>query len=255
MKKRDRQKKKTAHRKDPSRLLQADPMTLRTRFSGLLYPSLLLGLQIGLISGWNVYRGNQAEFDHGLLDLTPFLLPVVVALTAMFWFLPALLPNRTHLRSISFITMFGILLYVQGNFLVWDYGVFDGGQVPWARHQSKGWLETALWTGTLAWALFRPGALSRFSRTICLALIGLQIGSLMVASFSSEEGFWHREGSFADMPAEEIYQYSQNRNVVHLVLDAFQTDVFMELVSEESLSEELDGFLFYQDNLGVAAHT
>jgi hypothetical protein len=232
-----------------------DWQDLKTRLSGLFFPALLVGLQIGLISCWNVYRGNQAEFDHGLFDLMPFFLPASVALIAVFWILPGLLPNRTHFRSISFITMLGLLLYVQGNLLVWDYGVFDGGDVQWAHHQSKGWLELALWTGALAWALIRPGILFKHARFICLLLIGLQCGYLLIISFGSEEGFWHREGSFADMPAAEIYQYSQNRNVVHLVLDAFQTDVFEELVDEENLRDKLDGFILYRDNLGVAAHT
>ncbi|MEN8005954.1 MAG: sulfatase-like hydrolase/transferase [Candidatus Krumholzibacteriota bacterium] len=223
--------------------------------AGLFFPALLLGLQIGLISSWNVYHGNQAEFDHGLLDLLPFFLLATMVLIAAFWLLPVLLPSRAHSRTISFLTVLGLLLYLQGNLLVWDYGVFDGGEVPWADHQPKGWLELALWAGALALAMIRPGMWFRHARNICLALVGLQCGFLLVTSFGSEEGFWHREGSFADMPPAEIYQYSKNRNVVHLLLDAFQTDAFVELVDEENLHDKLDGFVIYQDNLGVAAHT
>ena len=238
-----------------SRAPSPGPLDWKARLSGLFFPALLLGLQIGLISGWNVFRGNQDEFDHGLLDLMPFFLLASAALIVVFWILPGLLPSRTQSRTISFITMLGILFYIQGNLLVWDYGVFDGGEIQWARHQSKGWWELGLWAGALSLALFRPGILFRHARFICLMLIGMQFGNLLVTSFGNEEGFWHREGSFADMPADEIYQYSQNRNVVHLVMDAFQTDVFEELVDEENLRDKLDGFVLYQDNLGVAAHT
>ena len=225
VKKRDRQKtKSTQGRKfSPTNLLRQSgqllrsiesgsrapslgPLDWKARLSGLFFPALLLGLQVGLISGWNVYRGNQAEFDHGLLDLLPYFLLASAALISVFWILPGLLPGRTHSRTISFFTMLGILLYVQGNLLVWDYGVFDGGDVQWAHHQSKGWWELALWTGALALALFRPGMLFRHARFVCLMLIGLQCGNLLVTSFGNEEGFWHREGSFADMPAAEIYQ-------------------------------------------------
>ena len=250
VKKRNRQKANPG-----SETSSADPLELRVRLAGLFFPALLLGLQIGLISVWNVYRGNQAEFDHGLLDLMPFFLLASVVLIVVFLILPGLLPSRTHSRSISFLTMAGLLLYVQGNLLVWDYGVFDGGQVQWARHQSKGWLELGLWVGALAWALVRPKLLYRHARFICLLLVGLQCVYMMIASLGSEDGFWHREGSFADTPSAEIYQYSQNRNVVHVLLDAFQTDVFEELVAEENLGDKLDGFILYEDNLGVAAHT
>ena len=227
----------------------------QARFAELFFPALLLGLQVGLISVWNVYRGNQAEFDHGLLDLLPFVLPASVVLLAVGWILPGLLPGRTYSRSISFLTMVGLLLYVQGNLLVWNYGVFDGGGVQWDQHQSKGWLELGLWAGALAWALARPRLLYRHARSICLLLVGLQCAFLMISSLGNEDGFWHRAGSFADTPTAEIYQYSQNRNVVHVLLDAFQTDVFEELVAEENLGDKLDGFILYQDNLGVAAHT
>ncbi len=251
VKSRDRAAPKTR----PKKTQPAGPSSWKARLADLVFPALLVGLQIGLISVWNVYRGNQAEFDHGLLDLMPFFLLASVAIFAAIWILPLLLPSRTHRYSVSFLTMLGLLLFVQGNLLVWDYGVFDGGEVRWADHQSKGWLEIALWAVALAWALVRPQALYRQARFICLALIVLPLGYLMVASWGSEKGFWHREGSFADTPPAEIYQYSRNRNVVHLLLDAYQTDVFEELVAEENLADKLDGFTLYRDNLGVAAHT
>ena len=252
VKKRDRQKSNPTQ--DQQTVL-TELLTWRARLADLLFPALLVGLQVGLISAWNVYRGNQAEFDHGLLDLMPFFLLASVVMVTVFWILPSLLPVRYQARSVAFLTMLGLLLFVQGNLLVWNYGVFDGGEVRWADHQAKGWLELALWVGALAWALFRPQILYRQSRFICLALIVLPLGYLLIASLSSEKGFWHREGSFADTPPAEIYQYSRNRNVIHLLLDAYQTDVFEELVAEENLADKLDGFTLYRDNLGVAAHT
>jgi hypothetical protein len=251
-KKRDRKTKKTTPARPPA---PAGAVNRRQRLADLLFPALLVGLQVGLVSVWNVYRGNQAEFDHGLIDLAPFFLAVALILFSLFWILPVLLPGRRHVAATAFVTMLGLLLYVQGNFLVWDYGVFDGGQMRWADHQAKGWLELALWLGALTWAVWRSAILYRQARFICLALIVLPLGYLAVAAVNSDEGFWRREGSFADTPPAEIYRYSQHRNVVHLLLDAFQTDVFEELVAEEDLAGELEGFTLYRDNLGVAAHT
>jgi hypothetical protein len=58
----------------------------------------------------------------------------------------------------------------------------------------------------------------------------------------------------SEVPAATC-RISKKLNVFHIILDAFQTDVFMELVREEDLAKELDGFVIYRDNAAPASQT
>ena len=58
---------------------------------------------------------------------------------------------------------------------------------------------------------------------------------------------------------EDIYNFSSESNVLHLMLDAFQTDVFDDLINHESLGQryrkELKGFVFFNETLGTFPYT
>lgn len=217
--------------------------------------SLMLALQLGLFSAWTVFRGNHAEFNHGYLDLLPFFLLISSVLTGLFWGMVKIIPLQARTRVVALMTLVGVLIFLQSNVLIWDYGVFDGGNVPWERHQTKGWLELGLWVGLLSGVLFRPKALYKNSQFVCYLVIILQVSLLTATSFNGSMGPWHRDGSFATAPPPDIYKISKNQNVIHVLFDAFQTDVFEELVAEGNLSESLDGFVLFHDNLGVASLT
>jgi hypothetical protein len=51
------------------------------------------------------------------------------------------------------------------------------------------------------------------------------------------------------------FDYSTTRNVVHVLFDSFQTDVFLELVEEEELESEFGGFTLFLENSAVALST
>lgn len=62
--------------------------------------------------------------------------------------------------------------------------------------------------------------------------------------------------SYRARPTEELSRFSASRNVIVVVLDAFQSDVFSEIVAEDSrLGAEFEGFTFFADATGIAAST
>jgi len=179
VKKRDR-KNKTAKGRTPKKPPQPlpEPVGWRGRVVGMVPPALLIGLQLGLFSVWQVYEGNQSEFDHGLLDMAPLFLLVAALLALVVVLLPLLLPKSSHLRVVALTTAAGGLLFVQSTFLVWDYGVFDGGAVQWGTHADKGWLELGLWITILGLAYFRPRLWVQQSRFVATLLIVIQFALL-----------------------------------------------------------------------------
>jgi len=57
----------------------------------------------------------------------------------------------------------------------------------------------------------------------------------------------------------EIFKFSKNENILHIVTDGFQSDVFNELLHTKDLKNKyqnsFQGFIFYQETLGVFPYT
>jgi len=58
---------------------------------------------------------------------------------------------------------------------------------------------------------------------------------------------------------KEIYQFSSKKNVLHILADGFQSDIFEEIISDgdegHRIAAVLDGFTFYRNHLGAFPYT
>lgn len=53
----------------------------------------------------------------------------------------------------------------------------------------------------------------------------------------------------------ELCKYSSTLNVLHFMMDHFQTDIFLELIMEESLEKQFQGFTMFRENLASSDAT
>ncbi|NIO41951.1 MAG: hypothetical protein GTO41_18350, partial [Burkholderiales bacterium] len=53
-------------------------------------------------------------------------------------------------------------------------------------------------------------------------------------------------------------RFSTEQNVVHIVMDGFQSDIFSEIIEDpenSDLKKQLQGFTVFRDNLGAFPYT
>ncbi len=140
------------------------------------------------------------------------------------------------------------LLYVQGNVLVRDYGKFDGSAIDWSRHRAAGWLEAALWLGVAATAVAARRRVWRWAPAAALVIVaanGLALGGHLLSGRS----FAHETATGLD---ERFARFSREKNVLVVVMDAFASPVFEQVLAEDpAWRERLDGFTWYRDALGA----
>ena len=91
------------------------------------------------------------------------------------------LPPRAFRRYVAGLCAAGVLLWAQGNLLLSEYGVLDGGGLDLASHVRRGPVEAGLWVGVFALALVLPGAASRAAPTASALLMALQAALLLLA--------------------------------------------------------------------------
>jgi hypothetical protein len=106
-------------------------------------------------------------------------------------------------------------------------------------------VDALVWA-VLAWMAWRYRSwLAVHGWQICAVLFVFQSIGLVVQGVK----FQNRSLDIQEMPAD-LARFSSQGNVIHIVLDAFQANVFEHLVDlEPGLRDEFEGFTFFRDTL------
>lgn len=225
------------------------------RLKQVLPPALLVSANLFVFGTFSVYRGNIEEFEAGYQSLLPIYGLSGLLLTTAFLLIGFMIPGRAVRALGCTIFCLGLLLWVQGSFLVGTYGVFDGRGIDWSQFGLRGWMDASLWVLVLAAGLRFSHYLIRITSHASWTLIGLQSVLMLALSLTSDEGLWSKKYTLQHRVPTELLGYSSSKNIVHIILDSFQTDVFRELVVEQQLEDDLEGFVLFEDNMGVAPYT
>jgi hypothetical protein len=217
---------------------------------GLIAPAALIVGTVFVFGPATLYRGNAPEIRAAFGDiLSAYALPAAVTLGLLV--APAvLLGGRWRSAYATLLVAVGILLWFQGNVLVWDYGVLDGRDIPWGSFRGRAAIDLVIWgaVGTAA-VLLNQAAVHRIGIALATALLGVQSAGLALD--------WPKPAAQPggiEIAAASL-EYSRTFNIVHVLLDAFQTDVFGEILERDELARELDGFVWFRENLAVSPTT
>jgi hypothetical protein len=221
----------------------------RGRLKDVVSPALLVVLPLCLFGPYTIFSGNEAEFSAPFWVLIrPILLAgagIAVALIA----LGIALPPRLFRAFVALLFGLGLVLWIQGNFLVADYGAFTGAAIDWASQSWRNPYEIAMWVGVPLLAVAGARYVARIAPFASAVLVALQAAALImsvVRADAGEPGRWQG-------PTDTTFELSRTRNVIHVVLDAFQADIFGEILAEErpALDRSLSGAVFFANHIGA----
>jgi hypothetical protein len=207
--------------------------------------AVILPLQI---HGSNAYDFNLA-FSDLFHDLRLFGLSVAVAIAGVLW----LLPGRWHRRLTALAVGIAVAVWVQGQLLVWNYGVLDGTTPEWGR------LPQAAIVDTLVWLLI-PGLALLFDRIVYSQAIAVAFALIFIQAAPAALD-WRDEPAVPDFHHYQFddkhkFSLSQRDNVIVLMLDAYQSDIFHDILLEEpALTDAFDGFTYFRNALAGYSKT
>ena len=220
----------------------------RRRARVLTFPALLGPLQIFLFRAHALYAGNVGEFSAPFWRLAVHWLPALAAIVAGLIALGLTLPENWFRRYVVALFGFGMLCWLQGGVLVANYGTFTGEALDWERHAWRGPGELGLWVIGLSAMLAAWRKVFAIVPFASQLLIALQAVVLVASAVRSGAGTPEPvPGGF-----DSVFELSRSRNVIHLVLDGFQSDVFREILeSDPVLTDSMSGFVFFADHAGA----
>jgi hypothetical protein len=218
----------------------------RTRLLEVLFPALLATLQLGVFGPYTIYRTNLEEFNAGFGGLVMQLLPAILTVVGALLAIGLVLPRGLFRRYVVFLFAVGVLLWVQGNLLVADYGPLDGTTIDWSAFDDRTPYEVGLWVVVALVAVLAARTVFPAAVFGSRVFLGLQAALLVITMAQTDHPHWRG-------PSDAMVELSRTRNAFHLVLDSFQSDAFLDIANAEraEMDRGFSGFVFYADHAGA----
>ena len=200
----------------------------------LILLAVWINLKIFLFCPLTIYTTNAGEMSVGFHTLVSLYVVPFLALTVIVISLGLALPRRLVEIYQAVIAAIGVLIWLQGDVLLWDYGTLDGIFIDWQREAWKGYVDTPIWAAVIAAAVYWRRRLRPMVPSICLLLFAIQVGSLWFLEPDPRTGQSNNSGrpTVHMDPPEQLFRFSTAGNIVHIVLDGFQSDIFEEMVTD-----------------------
>jgi hypothetical protein len=224
-------------------------MDASLRLKQLVGPALLVVLPLCLFGPHEIFSGNEAEFSAPFWVLVRPLLIAGVALAFALVIVGLVLPRRVFRFYVSLLFGVGLAIWIQGNFLVADYGPLDGTPIDWRLQSWRNPYEIALWTIVPGVCVAAASSVSRIAPFASGVLVTLQTAALVASAIQTDS----RANAAWRGPSDSMFHLSRTQNIIHIVLDAFQSDFFHEILEEHrgELDAALSGAVFFADHAGA----
>jgi Sulfatase len=218
------------------------------RLRDVLAPILLIVLPLCLFGPHTIFSGNQQEFSAPFRVLIRPVLLAGVGVAAALVAIGFVLPQRVFRVFVALLFGFGLALWIQANFLVAEYGAFTGAPIDWSIESWRNPYEIALWIAVPVLSVAATKHIFPIAPFASATLVALQTAALISTAVRSDALTATWEG-----PSEAMFELSTTRNVIHLVLDGFQSDVFGEILAEDrsTLDQSLSGLVFFANHTGA----
>ena len=215
-------------------------------------PALLAPFVVFVLGPHTIFANNAAEFAVGFAELAASRLLRTAGLNWLILLaigaVVALLSERLARMYAAVLFATGLLLWGQGNLWNADYGVLAGQDIDLSVHAWRSPYELTAWAvGLLASVVFfRP--VSRIAPFASLVFLAVQSAGAAVNTTGSAAG---QRARWIE-PPPEIYQFSPTQNVMHIVLDEFQSDVFNDIFEQDrqAFDRQFSGFQYFRDHAG-----
>ena len=219
------------------------------RFLTVLFPALLVPMQLLLFGTHTIYAGNVQEFSAPFWSLAVELVPAILACAGTLALLGVLLPVKWFAHYVAGLVGLGVAIWAQGNLMVGDYGVLNGQDIDWSGHGWRNRYELALWVTVPILSLIFARKIYPSAVFASRVLIALQV---VLLAYTAAQADPDARAKWKGAP-EAIFELSSRQNVFHLVLDGFQSDAFHDILDAEraEMDRQYAGFTFFKNHMGA----
>ncbi len=227
-------------------IISLDPKFFTSFFVSFLFSSTLL-----VFSPLIIFFTNRSEFTISITEFLTYVIPLSLLLTIICSIILFSLNKSINRLAISLLLMVSLLIWFQGNILIWQYGMLDGDKIIWKRFWIRGLIDNQIWIFALIFAFVKPAFFYKKASMIAKVLIFIQFSYVLFVGFESQDLL---PKCYTDKT--NMFNLSKDKNVVILIIDEFQSDVFKEIIERDNTYKDIfEGFVYFPDALAGFSYT
>ncbi|MBN1277828.1 MAG: sulfatase-like hydrolase/transferase [Deltaproteobacteria bacterium] len=225
--------------------------SIKYKINQVYVPGILVVLTLFFFGPAVIYSGNITEFDVSLVTvLMYYSIPAGILLLLLLGISMLLSKRLVHIYAPLLLSL-GVLLWIQGNILVWHYGVLGKGDIDWTRNVWRGWVDGSLWAVVLiVFCLFYKHIYKKV-KFFSIVLLLMQFAYLGFLSLHTQD-IWGKKDPKLTVASDEMFEFSSKQNIIHIILDEFQSTVFEGIIAQDTdhYTKVMDGFTFFDEASG-----
>jgi arylsulfatase A-like enzyme len=207
--------------------------------------AVLFSSTLFLFGPAKLYYTNPLEFKTSFLQQAPLFFAFWTFSILLITLIAVILQGRLYQKFISLSLALSLLLWFQGNILVWQYGLLDGRGIDWDAKAVYGVIDAAVWLSVIVAFFFLSPHVMKIARQAAVALVLLQ---LIPVLFLIPQGLKESRPNAPATDEEQILSFSRKQNVIVLILDSLQSDYFQEIIDEAPAYRNIfEGFTYYRN--------
>lgn len=211
--------------------------------------SIVLSFTVFFFSPLGIFFANINEWPiPASAALLQLLLLCLFSSTLLTIFLLLFRSKNAFYIGIAIVFALTLVVWLQMHFFSWNFGVLDGRAINWGENYANGLIEFGAWILIISFAILNARFFYKWIFHLTIFLFVLQAVFISNLAFTADPESQHKLFS---LDAVSTYNFSPEQNVIVLVLDTFQSDVFQEIIEEDPThTENFKGFTFFPDNIG-----
>jgi hypothetical protein len=219
--------------------------------------SALLAFNLAVVGPQTLHAGNVDEYSVSFWSVLGYLAAGAGVLSLALSALLLLIPRQIRGRAVVFVFSVAALAWLQGNWLLGDYGLLDGDALDFEANSEARLRDAAVWIAGIAGAQIVYRFLRRHVTAVAGVFLALQAMSLPLAAMTTNSERSDPRASLPVVADAEIFEFSSQANIILLILDTFTSDTFVQFADQEP--EHFDrayaGFVAYTDTVGAFPST
>ncbi|MFA5117853.1 MAG: sulfatase-like hydrolase/transferase [Candidatus Omnitrophota bacterium] len=207
--------------------------------------AVLFSLTLFFFTPLQIYLTNRLEFPYVFSLVTPVFVMISFAAAVLLSAVLLVLPVSSRKACVAAIAGASVLIWLQGNVFVWSYGVFDGRQIEWDQFRGRGIIDALAWLSGAALVVFKAQQARAGLRKLAAGLLLIQFISALWTMIQASQ---LPSAEKVVIDNKNLTRYSSEKNVIILLLDAFETDVFQEIIDEDPAEGgPFQGFTYFRN--------
>jgi hypothetical protein len=193
-----------------------------------------------------MFLTNAQQFNVSYTELLGPLFIVALPFFLLIAVLIIFLPKRlvTHQKIVAVLLSLSFLLWLQGNILVWDYGLLTGRKIAFNIYFL--FFDAAVWVAVIIVVVKKSAFFYKHVKFISCLFIAVLIATSVFTYLRTDIPNSQRY----EVDVTNEFTFSKEKNVIILLLDACQSDVFQKIIDEdESYKDIFEGFTYYRNSL------